>query len=105
MATRAEPVVVINVFTPKPDAFDDFLKTHLEGLPALRAATEGARASRLYRAKDGTQVVMVSVFDTAEDFQRFSDSAAFAAHRAKVLPYIASSQPGRYEQLYEVGDM
>jgi heme-degrading monooxygenase HmoA len=105
MTTRADSVVVINVFTPKPGALEDFLATQLAALPALRAATEGARGSRLYRAQDGSQAVMVSVFDSAADFKRFSDSATFIAHRAKILPYIESAQPGRYDLVYEVGDL
>jgi hypothetical protein len=48
---------------------------------------------------------MVSVFDSAADFKRFSDSTTFADHRAKILPYIESAQPGRYDLVYEVGDL
>lgn len=95
-------MVVINVFTPKPDALDDFLTVQTAALPGLRA---GARGSRLFRAEDGSKAVMVSVFDTPEDFQRFSESEAFAAHRAKILPLLDRSEPGRYELVYQAGDM
>lgn len=71
----------------------------------IRAATQGSRGSRLYRAEDRSQVVMVSVFDTPDDLKRFNDSQAFAAHRTKILPYLLSSQPGRYDLVFEAGDV
>jgi heme-degrading monooxygenase HmoA len=105
MTTRAGSLVVINVFTPKPNALDSFLTMQVEALPKLRAGTNGARGSRLYRAEDHSKLVMVSVFDTAEDFKRFSESEAFTAHRAKMLPHLESGQPGRYELVYEAGEV
>jgi heme-degrading monooxygenase HmoA len=105
MTTRQGSVVVINVFTPKPDAMDAFLAVQTEALPRLRTMTTGARGSRLYLAEDRSRAVMVSDFDTAEDFKRFSESEAFVAHRTKILPYLESSQPGRYELVYEAGDL
>ncbi len=105
MTTRPGSLVVINVFTPKADAVDAFLALQVDALPKLRAATQGARGSRLYRAEDRSKFVMVSVFDTPEDFKRFSDSDAFAAHRAKMLPYLESAQPSRYELVYEAGEV
>jgi len=61
--------------------------------------------SRLYRAEDRSKLVMVSVFDSPEDFKRFSESEPFAAHRAKMLPYLESAQPARYELVYEAGEI
>jgi hypothetical protein len=60
MNIRAGSTVVINVFTPKPNALDDFLALQIEALPAIRAAA-GARGTRLLRAEDGSNAVMVSV--------------------------------------------
>jgi heme-degrading monooxygenase HmoA len=102
MTTRPGSLVVMNVFTPKPDALDAFLAMQIDGLSKLRAA---ARGSRLYRAEDRSKLVMVSVFDSPEDFKRFSDSEPFAAHRAKMLPYLESAQPARYELVYEAGEI
>jgi heme-degrading monooxygenase HmoA len=105
MTTRSGSLVVINVFTPKPDAVDDFLALQVEALPRLRTMTQGARGSRLYRAEDRSKFVMVSVFDGIDDFKRFSDSEPFVAHRTKMLPYLETSQPGRYELVYEAGEV
>ena len=104
MNIRPGSTVVINVFTPKPNALDDFLAVQIAALPALRAAA-GARGTRLLRAEDGSKAVMVSVFDTPEDFQQFSQSAEFAAHRAKILPLLERAEPGRYQLVYQAGDV
>jgi heme-degrading monooxygenase HmoA len=105
MNTRTAPVVVINVFTPKPEALDEFLALQIAALPGLRAGTAGARASRLFRAEDASKAVMVSVFDTPDDFKRFSESPAFAAHRAKILPLLERAEPGRFQLVYEAGEL
>ncbi len=105
MSAVTGSVVVINVFTPKPDALDDFLAVQIAALPGLRAGTTGVRGSRLFRAQDGSKAVMVSVFDSAEDFKRFADSAEFAAHRTKILPFIERADPGKYQLVYEAGEV
>jgi hypothetical protein len=39
------------------------------------------------------------------DFRRFTESAEFAAHRAKILPFIERADPGRYELVYQAGQV
>ena len=105
MSAETKPVVVINIFTPKPGALDDFLALQTAALPGLRAGATGSRGSRLFRAEDSGKAVMVSVFDTAEDFKRFSESAPFAAHRAKMLQFLERADAGRYQLVYQSGDV
>lgn len=102
MNSRNDSVVVINVFTPKPGALNDFLALQSAALPGLRA---GARGSRLYRAQDGSKVMMLSVFDTAEDFDKFTAGQSFAAHRAKMLPLLEKAEPGRYQLVFQAGEV
>jgi heme-degrading monooxygenase HmoA len=99
---RTPPVVVINTFTPRPGALEEFLAAQTAALPALAAQARGWRGTRLYRT-DAEQVVMVSVFATSEDFERFGASEAFAAHRARVLPLLESASPARGEPVYGAG--
>ena len=54
---------------------------------------------------DNSKAVMVSVFDTPEDFKRLNESAALAAHRTRTLPFLERAEPGQYELVYEVGDI
>jgi heme-degrading monooxygenase HmoA len=105
MTSRSDSLVVINVFSPKPDAVEAFLALQVEALPKLRTMAQGARGSRLYRAEDRSKFVMVSVFDNADDFKRFGESEPFLAHRARMLPYLETAQPGRYELVYEAGEV
>jgi heme-degrading monooxygenase HmoA len=104
MSTKTGPLVVINVFTAKPGALDDFLAMQIPALPGLGAGA-AARGSRLYRAEDGSQALMLSVFDTAEDFKRFNESAALAAHRGKMQPFLERAEPGHYELVYQAGEV
>ena len=105
MSTQTKPVVVINVFTPRPDTMDEFLSLQVAALPGLRAGATGSRGSRLFRADDSSKAVMVSVFDTSEDFKVFSESAELAAHRAKILPLIERAEPSLYQLVYQAGDV
>jgi heme-degrading monooxygenase HmoA len=105
MNTDTKPVVVVNVFTPKPGALDEFLALQIAALPGLRAGATGSRGSRLFRAEDNSKAVMVSVFDTAEDFKRFTESAPIAAHRAKMLQFLERAEAGQYQMVYQSGDV
>jgi heme-degrading monooxygenase HmoA len=105
MSTETKTVVVVNVFTPKPGALDEFLALQIAALPGLRAGATGSRGSRLFRAEDNGKAVMVSVFDTAEDFKRFAESAPFAAHRQKMLPLLERSEASRYQLIYQAGEV
>ena len=105
MNTETKPVVVINVFTPKPGALDDFLAVQIAALPGLRAGATGSRGSRLFRAEDNSKAVMVSVFDTADDFKRFTESAPIAAHRAKMLQFLERAEVSQYQLVYQSGDV
>jgi heme-degrading monooxygenase HmoA len=105
MSTETQPVVVVNVFTPKPGALDEFLALQVAALPGLRAGASGSRGSRLFRAHDNSKAVMVSVFDTAEDVKRFTESAPIAAHRAKMLQFLERADAGQYQLVYQSGDV
>jgi len=105
MNTETKPVVVVNVFTPKSGALDEFLALQIAALPGLRADASGSRGSRLFRADDNSKAVMVSVFDTAEDFKRFTESAPIAAHRAKMLQFLERADAGQYQLVYQSGDV
>ena len=77
------PVVGISVITPKPGLFDQFMELQLAQLNRLRGKVAGVRGSRLYRARDGRSVVLVALFETAEDQKRFSESAVLQEHLAR----------------------
>jgi hypothetical protein len=48
--------------------------------------------------------VVINVF-TPEAFRRFSESEQFAAHRTKITPFLERAEPGRYELVYQAGEL
>jgi heme-degrading monooxygenase HmoA len=99
------PIVGINVITPKPGLFDQFMELQLAQLNRLRGKVAGLRGSRLYRARDGRSVVLVAVFETPEDQKRFSESAVLQEHLARVRPLVEPAGAVLYETAYEVGEV
>jgi heme-degrading monooxygenase HmoA len=99
------PVVLINVFTPKPGKLDAFIETQKAELERLsqEAAIQGWRGSRLHRAVDGKTAVMVTVFDTIDDHKHWVATHAFAEHLDRIRPLIERAEPGYYELVAEAG--
>ena len=98
-------VTVLNIFTPKPGWLDAFVEVQRTSLPRLARNIQGFRGSRLFRALDGTTAAMISVFDSPEDFKRWTASESFAAHREKLSTMIERAAPGVYEVVYEAGSI
>jgi heme-degrading monooxygenase HmoA len=99
------PIAVLNVFTLKPGWLDAFVELQRLALPGLARQIPGFRGSRLYRAVDGTTAAMISVFDTQEQFKRWTASEPFVAHREKISTMIERAAPGIYEVVYESGSI
>jgi heme-degrading monooxygenase HmoA len=98
-------VTVLNIFTPKPGWLDAFVEVQRASLPRLARNIQGFRGSRLFRAIDGTNAAMISVFDSPEDLKRWMASEPFVAHRAKLATMIDRTAPGVYEVVYETGSI
>jgi len=96
-------VAVINVFTPRSGKLDEFVRVQQAALPGFRGRIPGLRGSRLYRSLDGRNAVLISVFERAEDFQRFRQSDLFTAQRDRIAPLLERADPGLYELVYEAG--
>jgi heme-degrading monooxygenase HmoA len=101
-----DKVVMINVFKVKQGRLDDFVelqRQYLGELSDVPGALEGWRGSRLHRAVDGADAVMISVFDSMEAHKRLIGTARFAEHREKVAALIESAEPRYYSVAYEAG--
>lgn len=99
------PIAILNVFTPKPGWLDAFVEVQRASLPGLGRQAPGFRGSRLYRAVDGSTAAMLSVFNSHEDFKRWTASEPFLAHREKLSTMIERAAPGTYEVVYESGSI
>jgi hypothetical protein len=104
MNAERKKLVLVNIFTPKPGKLEEFLALQTAGLPVLREGVPRARGTRLYRAEDGSKAMLLSVFDTADDYRRITESAAFLTHRQQLIGLLAGSEPTRYELIYEAGE-
>jgi heme-degrading monooxygenase HmoA len=96
----SKPLIHINIFTPKPGRVDDFITSQLEGRPRL-GTIRGLNTSRLYRAEDGSRVIVVAEFDSIEAHQEFQKDAAFQAERARLQPLLEGVQPAFYRLIYD----
>jgi heme-degrading monooxygenase HmoA len=99
------PLVVVNVFTPKPGKLEDFIAAQAAGLTRLRGRIPGLRGGRLYRAEDGSRALLVSAFDSQAKLDEWLASAAFAEHRANLTPFVERSEAMRYRMVYEAGSL
>ncbi len=97
--SQKRPLIQINIFTPKPGMMDAFVAAQLQGLPSLGNAP-GARGSQWYRANDDRNVVAVAYFDDEDALRRFTETAAFAKHRQRLLPLIEGTAPAFYTLIY-----
>lgn len=95
--------MVINRFTPKPDCFEEFIGTQVDGLAGMRGRVPGLLGSRFYREENGREAVLVSVFESDEALAAFQTGPLFAAHVARLRPLLETAVPARYQLAYEYG--
>ncbi len=96
-------VVLINQFTANPGALDQFIAIQKSEYVALRGKVKGFIANRLHRAVDGKSAVNIAIFDSLENYKAWRESELFRKHVEVIQPYIAKSEPGIYEIVYEGG--
>ena len=99
----AKPVVNISVITPKPGKFEEFMAMQLAQQQSLRGEVQGLLGARTYRSRDDSAIVIVAVFETAADSERWREDERLLAHRARTLPLIERAAPGTFETAYAVG--
>ena len=96
-------VVWINFFTPKPGCLDAFIELQTSFLGDTKDFVPGWRGSRLHRALDGSAAIVMAVFDSRGDHERWLQTDAFARHRAKVSELVESFSGKHYEIVCEAG--
>ena len=96
----SKPLFNINILTTKPGMVDEFIRLQLDGLPRL-GPLPGLTESRLFRAEDGTGVVLMSGYETEEAFRDFQRSTAFQNERAKMAPLVENVRPAFYRLVHE----
>lgn len=102
---HAGPVVLVNIFTPKPGQLDAFIAAQTGEYRRLLGKVAGWKGNRLHRSLDGKTVVNYAVFDSLAAYKAWRESELFADHVAIIAPFIERSEPGIYEPLYEAGTL
>lgn len=85
----------INIFTPNLRDRDAFLAAQLEGLPGF-GEIPGWAGTRLFTEDGGGRMIAIAGFESVEAHRAFMSSAAFQAHRARLLPMIRESESAYY---------
>lgn len=97
------PVVNISVIRPKPGRLEAFMALQLDQHRRVRGKVAGLRGARLFRSEQG--VVLISVFDSAEQADAFRRDPMFTDHIARVRPLIETSEVGAFTEAYAVGEI
>ena len=97
---QADRLIQMNVFKPKRGRAGDFVAMQLDRLPRF-GDVQGLLASRMYRAIDDSQVILVSEWDHEPSVRRFVESADFQVHRSRVRLLLESANPNFYTLVYE----
>ena len=97
-----KPVVLINVFTLKEGKLDEFIELQTAALHNFKGKVPGWLGSRLHRELDGSSAVMMSIFESREDINRWYETKLFSEHRAKVIPLVERAEPKLYEVVYKI---
>lgn len=81
---------LINTFTPKSGNADALLKVQLDEIAKLRgkANETGWLGNEVYRAADGSRLVIVTRFRSKEAKEEWAASPEFAAHLERIAPLI-----------------
>jgi heme-degrading monooxygenase HmoA len=98
-----DPVVVVSQLTPKAGRFDEYLELQLAQQRALSGQVPGLRGTRLLRGKDGRSVILMSIFETAADRERFQENPAFTLHLARVRDLLEPPNAAEYETVFQYG--
>jgi NAD(P)H-dependent FMN reductase/heme-degrading monooxygenase HmoA len=90
MMTEETIQTLINTFTPKGENADKLLEMQLEEIAKMRgkAGATGWLGNEVYRATDGSQLVIVTRFRSEEAKDQWAGSVEFAAHLERIDPLV-----------------
>ena len=98
-----KPVTQINFLSIKPDKIDEFFEADRSYI-ASASLPKGLIGCRLYKSRDGKSVVRVSQYESVEAHKEYHQSEALRQQIDRLRPFVESSSPTLYEELYTTGD-
>jgi len=102
-ARTSGPVMLVNVFTPKPGLTEEFIEAQTAEYKRLNV--DGWIGNRLGRSVDGKQLVNVAIFESLSKYNSWRESDEFANHVEIIKPFIEQAAPGMYEIVYSAGEI
>jgi heme-degrading monooxygenase HmoA len=102
MSETDEPVVIINILTPRAGKIDEVIAHQIAAQKRFIGTVPGARSSRLLRSADQRNVVMITVFDSIARHQDWTQSAEFASHAEGLKKLVENVEVGYYRTVSEV---
>jgi len=103
MVAVTNAVVWINVITPKAGKLDEVLAYQANAQKQFGGVVDGLIGTRLHRALDGSNLVITTIFESAEHHRRWINNEAFLKHAGGLLPLIERAERGYYEIVAESG--
>jgi hypothetical protein len=99
------PVVLVNVFTPRPGKLDELLAFQAEELRTFARSGRfpGWMGSRWLRSLDGIKAVNVTMYESMEAHNRVKESFDFSEHRRRVERLVESVEGGFYAVEESIG--
>ncbi|WP_285295635.1 putative quinol monooxygenase [Aureimonas altamirensis] len=85
-----ESYTLVNIFTPLSGRLDDLLAIQLAETQEMRAeaSEQGWLSNEVYRATDGSRLVVVTRFRSEDAQAAWRQSSTFAAHLDRIGPLI-----------------
>lgn len=92
-----QPYVSMNVFTPVPGGLDALVAFQLDEMRGLsdEAYGRGWLGNEVYRAQDGTRLIVITPYTSREAMQTWTTTERFRQHVAALEPLVehVSSTP------------
>ena len=81
---------LVNIFTPTTGKLDALLELQLAEMKAMSTAARkaGWRGNEVYKAKDGTRLIVVTRFRSEADKETWAQTAMFQDHIARIGPLV-----------------
>ena len=100
-----KPVTQINFsFRSSPERSTNSSKC-IRSYAASTNLPSGVIGSRVYRRLDGKSVVRVSQYESIEVHEEVHEDETLRQHIDKLSPFVESSSPALYEEVYRAGDL
>ncbi|MEQ8288075.1 antibiotic biosynthesis monooxygenase [Thalassospira sp.] len=98
-----DEIVTISQVRPKPGQLESFVEIQTAFQQNVASEIDGLIGGRLLIAEDRQSLVIMARFRSNADLEKWTHSARFGQHMARVRPMLEPPSPGRFHVLYQSG--